>query len=316
MTTHPAILPKPSLANWLTVIALSVIWGAAFMSVSMALKGFGPLTVAAGRIVIAALVLLATAWAMGLRLPRLSQPQGGKIWLHIIGMALFSNALPFFLLSWAQKHVASGFAGITMAAVPLFTMLIAHRLVPGEKMTRWKVAGFGLGIAGVVVLIGPRALAVHGDDLEAVARMICIAAALSYSIGGVVTRLCPPVPLVAFSAAALLVAAVMIVPLALTLEGLPDLTAAGTRPILALLYLGLGPTALATMLLVRVIQTAGPTFLTQSNYQVPVWSVVFGTLFLGEKLPATILLALALILAGLSVSRIGLRAGGWLRTAR
>ena len=316
MTSQPAILPKPGLANWLTVIALSVIWGAAFMSVSMALKGFGPLTVAAGRIVIAALVLLATAWAMGLRLPRLSQPQGGRIWLHIIGMGLFSNALPFFLLSWAQRHVASGFAGITMAAVPLFTLLIAHRLVPGERMTAWKVAGFALGISGVAVLIGPGALAARGDDLEGVARLICIAAALSYSIGGVVTRLCPPVPLVAFSAAALIAAAVMIVPLALWLEGVPDLTAAGTRPMLALLYLGLGPTALATLLLVRVIQTAGPTFLTQSNYQVPVWSVVFGTLFLGEKLPATILLALALILAGLAVSRIGRRAGGWLRTAR
>lgn len=311
MTTHPVALQRPGLANWLTVIALSVIWGAAFMSVTVALKGFPPLTVAAGRIAIAALVLLVTARAMGLRLPRLSDPQGGRIWLHIAGMGLFSNALPFFLLSWAQKHVASGFAGITMAAVPLFTMLIAHRLVPGERMTRWKVAGFALGIAGVAVLIGPRALTPRGDDLESAARLICIAAALSYSIGGVITRLCPPVPLVAFSAAALLAATLMIVPLALAVEGLPDLATAGTKPILALLYLGLGPTALATLLLVRVIQTAGPTFLTQSNYQVPLWSVIFGTLFLHEKLPATILLALALILAGLAVSR----AGGWRRAA-
>ena len=305
-------LSRPTGADWATVIGLSVIWGASFMNVKMALTGFGPLTIGAGRIVLATLVLVALARWMGLRLPGFGNATERQIWAHVAGMAFFSNALPFFLLGWGQRHVASGFAGITMAAVPLFTMVLAQWFVPGERMTAAKVAGFGLGIAGVVVLIGPAALIAKGGAVEEVARLSCVAAALSYSIGSVVTRRCPPMHMVAFSAAALLCAGFMAVPMALLVEGVPDLAAAPVRAGLAVVYLGLLPTALATVLMVRVINGAGPVFLTLSNYQVPVWSVIFGVLVLGERLPGQFLAALGLILAGLAVTQ----AGGWMRWSR
>ncbi|EEW25474.1 DMT family transporter [Rhodobacter ferrooxidans] len=297
MTDTP--LQKPGLANWLRVIALSVIWGGSFMGVKLALAGFGPLSIAAIRIALAAIALFLIARSMGLALPR-----SRRVWAHAIGMGFFSNALPFALLSWGQLHVASGFAGITMAAVPLFTLLLAHRLIPGEQMTVWKLLGLGFGIAGVVVLIGPRALASSGADVENLARLACVASTLCYAIGAIITRRCPPVPLVAFSTAALIAASVMMLPLAWAIEGTPDLAAATPSALLALLYLGLGPTALATLLLVKVITTAGPTFLTLSNYQVPLWSVLFGTIFLHEKLPPSFFAALGLILAGLALSNI------------
>ena len=292
---HPTI-PKPGLTNWLRVIALSVIWGASFMNVKLALVGFGPFTVAALRICIAAVALYAVARVMGLLLPTTR-----RVWAHVIGFGFFSNVLPFSLLGFGQIHVASGFAGITMGAVPLFTMILAQKFIPGERMTLPRVIGLGLGMAGVVTLIGPRALASTGADLENLARLACVGSTLSYAIGSIITRACPPVPLAAFSAAGLLAAAVMIVPLALLTEGVPDLTG-NLTPLLSILYLGLFPTALATLLLVQVITTAGPTFLTQSNYQVPVWSVIFGTLILHERLPAQFLVALGLILAGLLIS--------------
>ena len=94
----------------------------------------------------------------------------------------------------------------------------------------------------------------------------------------------------------------MIIPTALLVEGIPQLTADMLKPLASVLYLGLMPTALATLLMVQVINSAGPTFLTQANYQVPVWSVVFGTLILHERLPAQFLVALGLILAGLILS--------------
>ncbi|MCW1934470.1 EamA family transporter [Pararhodobacter zhoushanensis] len=79
------------------------------------------------------------------------------------------------------------------------------------------------------------------------------------------------------------------------------------RSTLALVYLGLMPTALATLIMVHVIRSAGPTFLTQTNYQVPVWSVLFGVLILSEPLPPQFLAALGLILTGLAVSRVSWR---------
>jgi drug/metabolite transporter (DMT)-like permease len=231
----------------------------------------------------------------------LALPQTRRTWTHAIGFGFFSNVLPFSLLGFGQSHVASGFAGITMAAVPLFTMILAQRFIPGERMTLPRIIGLGLGMAGVVTLIGPRAFASSGADLENLARLACVGSTLSYAIGSIITRRCPPVPLAAFSAAGLLAAAVMIVPTAVLIEGVPDLSG-NFKPLLSVLYLGLMPTALATLLLVQVINSAGPTFLTQANYQVPVWSVIFGTLILHERLPAQFLAALGLILAGLLIS--------------
>ncbi|MFN3955525.1 MAG: DMT family transporter [Pararhodobacter sp.] len=293
---------RPTLGNWLAVIALGVIWGASFMSVTVALQGFGPLSIAAIRIALAAAALWLLALALRQPLPRAGTRAGRRIWLFALGLGFFSNALPFFLLSWAQQHVTSGFAGITMALVPLFTLVLAHHLLSGERMTPLKLAGLALGLVGVVVLISPGALQLGRGLVEPVAQLICVGAAGCYSIGSILTRRCPPVNLIAFSAAALLAAAVMIVPVALSVEGLP--TQSPPMPaLLAVLYLGLGPTALATLLLVQVIRTAGSTFLTQTNYHVPVWSVIFGTVFLHEALPGQFLLALGLILGGLALSR-------------
>jgi drug/metabolite transporter (DMT)-like permease len=289
-------MQKPGLFNWLRVIALSIIWGASFMNVKLALVGFGPFTVAAMRICIAAVALYSVARAMGLALPRTR-----RVWTYAIGFGFFSNVLPFSLLGFGQSHVASGFAGITMAAVPLFTMILAQRFIPGERMTLPRIIGLGLGMAGVVTLIGPRAFASTGADLENLARLACVGSTLSYAVGSIITRRCPPVPLAAFSAAGLLAATVIIVPTALWVEGIPTF-AGNLRPLLSVFYLGLMPTALATLLLVQVINSAGPTFLTQANYQVPVWSVIFGTLILNERLPAQFLAALGLILAGLLIS--------------
>lgn len=301
MTITAASPARPKLGDWISVVALAAIFGASFMGVAVALQGYGPMTIAAARTVMGALALSLVARAMGLRFPTVKGAAGRRIWLHVVGMGAFSNALPFALLAWGQQHVTSGFAGITMAIVPLFILVLAHFLVAGEQMTGRKALGFVIGLAGVVVLIGPAAFGASGADLENWARIACILAAGCYGTGSIITRLCPPVPLVAFSTAALWSATVMIVPVALWSEGMPDFH--GGLPLVGLIYLGIGPTALATLLLVRVVRTAGPTFLTQTNYQVPVWSVVFGTVFLGETLPPQFLGALGLILAGLAISR-------------
>ena len=296
--------PEAGLLDWLFLACLGLIWGASFMAVKLALGGFGPMSIAAIRISMAAVVLLAVVFLTGRRLPSLADPTGRRIWLFCIGMGLFSNAIPFFLLGWGQLRVASGFAGITMSAVPLLILPLAHFLVPGERLTPRKALGFAMGFAGVLILIGPSALESAGGDLEGLARLACFGAAACYAIGSIFTRLCPPVHPFAFGAAALSVASVLLVPSALWVEGLP--ASPGATPLLAVLYLGLGPTALATLMLVRVIRSAGPSFLGLVNYQVPVWSVVFGVSFLGEHLPPQFLMALAVILGGLAISQIRL----------
>ncbi|MCC1481690.1 DMT family transporter [Roseibaca sp. Y0-43] len=286
----------PTFANWVVLYALGLIWGASFLGVAFALEGFGPISIAAGRIALGALTLALVALVARIPLPR-----DPVVWAFTAGMAVLSNALPFFLLSWSQQHVTSGFAGITMAAIPLFVIGLAHGFVPGERLTRPKAIGFAAGLVGVAVLIGPGVLDSSGSAQESLARIGCLCASLSYAVGAIVTRRCPSVHPVAFGVLALGLASAVMVPLALLVEGIP--TAPSARAIGAVVYLGLFPTGLATLLLVAIIRSAGPSFLSQVNYHVPVWSVILGVVVLSEDLPGRFILALAIIIGGLVYSR-------------
>lgn len=289
--------------NWLKLAILGVIWGASFMFVTIALTGVGPLTVAAIRLALGAILLVALCAIRGIGLPSLKQENGGRIWMFAICMGLFSNIVPFSLLSWAQQSVASGFAGVCMAVVPLMVLPLAHVFVPGEIMVLRRLIGFLIGSCGVIVLIGEGAFTSTGNDMESLARLACIAAAACYSIGSIATRLCPKVNMLSLSAAALTVASVVALPIAIYVEGMP--TEINTKALFALLYLGVLPTAVAQVLLTHVIRDAGPVFMSLVNYQVPLWSVFLGALILAEPLPPSLLLGLAMILFGVALSQLG-----------
>lgn len=294
--------PTPGLNDWLGLLFLGLIWGASFMAITVAGEGIGPISVTAGRIALAALILYGVMRFMGLHLPRLKGENGRKTWTFALGFGFFSMALPFFLLSWGQLFVASGFAGVTMAAGPLLTLVLAHFLVPGETITTPKAVGISIGFVGVVLLIGLDAFKSSGLGMEPLARLACIGAAASYAIGAIITKRAPSVEPIGFATAATALVAVMMLPVAFALEGLPS--APGFSPVLALIFLGVVPTALANLLLVSLIRSAGPSFLSLVNYQVPVWSVIFGWLFLNEILPGRIFIALGLILVGVAISQI------------
>ncbi|RED12870.1 DMT family transporter [Pontivivens insulae] len=290
--------PQPTPRDWIYLGLLGLIWGGSFLGVELALRDLDPITLATARITLAAVLLTAIAIGRGSGLPKWNAPHGPRIWAHCLVMALFTNAIPFALLSWAQQSVSSGFAGITMAAVPLLVLPLAHLMVPGERLTGIKATGFMIGFIGVVILIGVHELNFSGDGL---ARFACVAASACYAIGSINTRLCPPVDLLGYSAAGLVLAAVVMLPTMLMVEGvpaLPGLISGG-----AVLYLGILPTALATVMLVSVTRSAGPSFLSQVNYQVPVWAVVLGVVVLNEDLPGRFIVALGLIALGLIVSR-------------
>lgn len=295
----PAILPR----HWLMLAFLGVIWGASFMFMKVALDGVGPLALAATRVALGAALLLVILYAMGKRLPDWRHAQGRVIWGFALALAVLSNALPFFLLGWGQQVVASGFAGVCMAVVPLLILPLAHVFVPGERMTLRRMVGFVMGTLGVIVLIGPAALASTGADLELLAKLACVGAACCYAVGSITTRLCPDVDRLALSAAVLLLAALILMPLALWREGLPE--ALDSRTLWALLYLGVLPTGIAQVVLVTVTREAGPSFFSLVNYQVPLWSVFFGAVILLEPLPPSLLLGMIMILGGVALSQLG-----------
>lgn len=286
---------QPTLQNWLSVGLLGLIWGGTFMVVSVALQGYGPLTVACARTTLGALALLVVMRVMGRPFPVFN----ATMVKYLVLTGVTNTAIPFALLSWGQQYVPSAFAGISMAALPLFVLPLAH-LFSDEKMHLRNTLGVMLGFAGATILIGPGVLRI-GTGLEPLGQIACICAALSYAVSSVMTRRCPPIDSITMAALQLAVGAAALIPAMLLIEGIP--AAASPKTMVAIIFLGFVPTALAMLIRVQTIRTAGSIFMTLVNYQVPVWSMIFGALVLNEVLPLRFFAALALIITGLAISQ-------------
>ncbi|UWR89154.1 DMT family transporter [Phaeobacter inhibens] len=290
----PNIAPR----YWLMIAILGFVWGGTFLLIKLALEGTTPFWLAASRIGFAAL-LLSAIW--GWRGFKLFKDQTNWPSLTLIG--ILSTALPFMLISWGQQHVSSGFTGVSMAAIPLMVLPLAHVFIPGEQMSLRRVIGFAIGFGGVAVLLGSKAFESNGAALEGYGRAACLVAAACYSVSSILTRRLPPVDPLGLAAILLLIGSTLIIPVAWLAEGPPVIP--DTRTLCIAAVLGLIPTAAANLLRVIVVREAGPTFMTLTNYQVPVWAVVLGAFFLGEELPPAMLMALLLILSGLCISQFG-----------
>ena len=288
-------MQQPTLQNWLSVLALGLIWGGTFMVVSIALRGYGPLTVACARTTLGAIALLSLMRVMNRPLPNFD----ARMFKYLFVIGILNTAVPFALLSWGQQYVASAFAGISMAALPLFVLPIAH-IFTDEKLSTRNMIGVGLGFTGAVVLIGPSVLKI-GTGMAPLGQIACIMATISYAISSIMTRRCPPIDSITMAALLLLVGATALIPAMLIFEGIPQI--ADRTSTIAIIFLGFVPTAFAALLRVTTIRSAGAVFMTLVNYQVPVWSMIFGTVVLAEVLPLRFFAALALIMIGLLISQ-------------
>ena len=294
---QPEAPGAPGLTNWALLLTTSVIWGSAFLGMSVALEGYPPLTVAAARTGIGTVVLIALAIALGQMTFDIPDARGIR---HLILTGLVNIAAPFALLTWGLQHVPSAFAGVTMGAVPIFLLPLVYLFSKEEGIGPRRIGGLILGFVGLIVLVGPGAGDSTGSPLEAWGRWACLGSALCYAFGSILTRRAPPVPPVILATSMLGTATLVLIPLALIFEGVPQISA--TRASAALVYIGVMPTAVAFFLRVYIIRNAGSIFMSLVSYIVPLWAVLFGVVLLDEKLSASLFVGLVLILSGIALS--------------
>ena len=290
---------KHGLKAWLHLLALVAIWGSAFMFTRIALESFPPATLVALRLCIGAIVLLAALPLIKGNHLKISR----KLLGFFIAMAIIGNSTPFFLISWGQQHVSSGLAGILMAIMPLATLFMAHFFLPNEPLTRRRLAGFALGFAGVVILMGPDALLeIRTAGTTLLAQLAILAGALCYAAGTIIARLRPESDDLLTATAVLIIASLLMLPASLAIET-PWIKPVTTQAALALLFLGLLATAVATFVYFRLLRMAGATFLSQINYLIPLWALAAGAIFLDETVHWNSLVALVLILGGVALAQ-------------
>lgn len=277
------------------LVILGALWGASFLFLRVAAPAFGPVTLIAVRVSVAALLLL----PLLARERGLQQARAAAGPLVLVGA--LNTAIPFTLFAYAALTLPAGLSSVLNASVPLFGALVGLVWL-GDRPRPAQLAGLALGFAGVIVLAWPR--------LSSPADWRAVAAALSatvlYAVSAHLTRqrLAGVRPLVV-AGGSMAGAALLLLPF--TLVWHPASTpAAGAW--LAALSLGVASTAIAYVMYFRLIARSGPTVAMTVTYLVPVFGVSWGAVFLGERLASTALTGGALVLAGVALATLRPRA--------
>jgi drug/metabolite transporter (DMT)-like permease len=285
--------------NWLGLFALTVMWGSAFALTRAAVEVLEPSSVVLGRLLIGAVVLLAWWVMVGGRWPR-----GVRLWLFLLAIAIVGNVVPFNLIAWGQQTVDSGIAGVLMAIMPLFTLVLAHFLVPGERLTARRLFGFIVGLGGVVILMGPDIEPAGASGANVFwAGSAILGGAFCYAVSAILSRLRPSSEVVSSAMVTTLIGAAAM-SVGLGIDAPTALLAdASTVALAAIALLGVFSTAVAAVVYFQLIERSGPSFVSQLNYLIPLWAVLLGALVFGERLSSSDYLAIVVILTGVLITQ-------------
>jgi drug/metabolite transporter (DMT)-like permease len=268
------------------LLLLSSIWGGSFMLIKLGVTELEPAVVVLGRLVVGALVLIPLA------VGGLAALRGRFGALLLLG--LLNNALPFWLLGFAETRIDSGLAGVIQASAPLLTVLLATRIDASQRVRGERLAGFGIGFLGVALLLGVQSGGEIVAALAVVATAGCYAVSVLYA-----GRALAGVPPVQLSLGQLAAAAVLVAPVGI--YQLPD-DRPGWGVVAAIVALGALGTGLAYILYFGLIQSAGASRAILVTYLVPAFALAYGAVFLDEAITAVALGGLALVLAGVALA--------------
>ena len=260
----------------LDLTLLAALWGGSFLFMRYAVPDFGVVPLIWLRVALASICLLPL-----LLLKRqfgVLRRQAGALTV----MGLFNSGLPFLLIAWATLSITAGLASIMNAMTPVFTALIGA-LWLGDRLDGRRSLGLLLGLAGVALLAADKADFRPGGSGWAIVAMLLATACYGFAANH--TRR--------------------------YLQGVPALVNATGTQLVSALVLGVACSALAYVLFFRLIARVGASRAVTVTFLVPVFGTLWGALFLGEPVTASMLAGGAVVLlgTGLATGVIGGRPG-------
>ena len=285
-----------SFASIVDFVALGAIWGASFLFMRLAVGAFGVVGTAAARVAIATLFLLPLMLARG------HGAAFRRNWWKVCLVGVINSGLPFLMFAFALLSITTGLSAILNATVPLFGAVVAWWWLK-DRPSGARVLGLVVGIDGVAALAWDKA-SFRPDPASGIAPawavLACLVATVCYAIAASATKrfLSGLHPLVTATGSQLGATLALAVPaLLLRPAQLPGLQAS-----LAVLVLGVLCTGIAYILYFRLIEQAGPSRALAVTFAIPVFAILYGTLFLGEAVTASMLAWGAVVLLGTALS--------------
>ncbi|XQQ05222.1 MAG: DMT family transporter [Leptolyngbya sp. IPPAS B-1204] len=273
------------------LLLLAALWGGSFLFMRIAAPVLGPVWLIEFRVLLAGLVLL----PLLLRLNYLHQLRQNLVPLSVVGS--INSAVPFLLLAFASVSLPAGFTSILNATAPLFGTIVAAVWLK-ERLTPTRMVGFGLGFAGVVILIGVPPIAATSAFLVAV--LAGLLAALMYAIAApYIKQSLADVPSLVVTTGSQLGAAVLLLPaLPFTIpQQIPSFTV-----VMAVIALALLSTAFAYILYFRLIQNVGSTKALTVTYLIPLFAMLWGAITLQEAVSLSMLIGCGFVLLGTAIA--------------
>lgn len=281
-----------SVKNWIKFFSLSIIWGTSFFWIKIGLQETGPATVVFFRVFFATIGLGVYFW-----LGRKDFNRG--FWWLFLFLGFFNVAFPFLLITWSEEHISSGMASILNATQPLATALIATIFIKEERMTWQRALGLLIGFCGVLVLMSNRLEGgLSGHFLGIVAMIVAV---FGYASSAVFAKLKnkgvnPESQALGQMSFALLFVtpAMFVIDAPFTLPRLP-------LTYLAMAWLGLLGSCLASIIWYQLLQGIGPSKVSMTTYLLPLIGIALGVLVLNESMNWRMIAGGILIILGIII---------------
>lgn len=281
------------------LVLLATLWGGSYTFIKLGVATIPPVTLIAGRTLIAGLLLLLIMQWRGVRLPA-----DAATWRRFLFQACLNSVIPWTLIAWAERSVDAGLATILNSTSPIFTFFLTLAIAQQDRPTFRKLFGVVAGMAGICLIIGVQAL--HGLGEQLIAQIAIVIATVCYAGGAVFSRGFKGFDPMAPAAGSLLCGAAALLPISLVVER-PWTIMPSTASLLALLGLAIFSTAIAFVIYFRLIQTLGSVGTTAQAYlRVPI-GVALGVLLLGETLSPTAWIGLGCVVIGVAAMTIPAR---------
>ena len=278
---------KASLKDFFLLIVLAAIWGSAFFNIKIASDTYTPMAIAFGRIFFAALVMVLYCWMKGIKIDAF-----GEHWKMYASIGLVNLILPFFFISFGIVKVQSNMAAILMSTAPIFATILGQLFIQDVKINFLKLLGIIIGFLGIVFLFSDDLLINQSNYLFA---LIIILGPFCYTLGGLLSLKLKHVKNETLTSSILVWAVIMLLPVLFIVENPTELRPSWSSTI-SLFYLGVVATAIAWLMRFYILKSNGLVFQSQVAYIIPIFGLIFGYLFLGEKITYKIIVALIAVL--------------------
>jgi drug/metabolite transporter (DMT)-like permease len=282
----------------LLLFATAATFGASPLLISLTVEHFPPWQLAALRAALGCPLLLVAAFAMG----QIRRPEPGAVVTAMVAGVLIVAA-PFVLMAAGMQYIPSGLGGMLYASMPIFTLALTFFFAREERIRPADLARVAVGLTGVCLIAGP-SLVADGLAAAGLGAALTLLAPLSYAAGNVWLRQRQAVPPLLLNAGMFAAGAVITLPMALVIDGLPS-TDTPAIALVLLVVLIAAATVLPAVLNYLLIRRAGANKAALVMFLMPGFALLYGAVFLGERSPLVAFTGLLLVVAAATSGTLG-----------